>query len=69
MKFKITFKTPEATQWTMLDIEKQSLSRYDKNNLLLDAKTLVEEYIQYDEYVTLEFDTETKSVQVMKVGK
>lgn len=57
MKFKVTFKTPDAVHFALADLEGPELE---------EASDLADEYIESGEYVTIEFDTEKQTATVMK---
>jgi hypothetical protein len=59
MKFRLTFKTPDA------HLQLSEIMDQDKYNNCL---WLMQSYVRYNEYVTLEFDTETHSVKVLSNG-
>jgi len=61
MKFRITFKTPDAIQ--------EFLDGYDGEDDYEDVTLFIREYVTYGEYVRLEFDTKTKTVKVLKVDE
>jgi len=48
MKINLTFKTPDVED--QLEAEE-----------LAEAQPLLNEYLEYNEYLTVEFDTETKT--------
>ena len=56
MKFKLIFKTPDVLD--QLDKETSS------ENLRFLAK-----YLKYDEIITVEFDTETETAEVIRIGE
>lgn len=61
MKFTLTFKTPDVTdEINELDAD------YDD---ILSAKDLADKFVQYDEYVTIQFDTETQTAVVLPVER
>ncbi len=57
MKIQITFKSPGA-----LDCATANLSKDEKD----EAAEVIEKFIKYDEYITIEFDTETKTARVLE---
>ena len=57
MKIQITFKSPDA-----LDCATANLSEDEKD----EAAEVIEKFIKYDEYITIEFDTETKTARVLE---
>ena len=61
MKFRITFKTPDAIQ--------EFLDKYDNEDDYEDISLFIREYVTYGEYVRLEFDTVDKTVKVLKVDE
>lgn len=58
MKLRLTFKTPNVdyplVQWAGGPIE-----------VFEEIKNLVNRFVKYDEYVTIEFDTETQTATVI----
>lgn len=52
MKFRLTFKTPDVTFNALENVDE------DKQE---EVKELIEKYVKYDEYLTVEFDTEDKT--------
>lgn len=57
MKFSLTFKTPDVTD-QLNDIEDAE----DRAK----AESMVEKFLEYGEYITVEFDTESQSATVKK---
>lgn len=58
MKFTVLFKTPDAVDYSI-----DHLSYEEK----VEAKEAAEKFIEYGEYVRIEFDTETKTATVLPV--
>ena len=56
MKIQLTFKTPDVLE---------DLSESDRGV----AKAVIAKYVEYDEYVTIELDTETGEATVLPVEK
>lgn len=64
MKFNITFKTPDLDmQFEDNMYETDDGYRYLKE----EVKKALDKFIKYDEIITVEFDTETKTVKVLEV--
>ncbi len=61
MKFQITLKDPDGV-WSSLE---EAFG--DANNLPPDAEAVIDEFIEYNEYVTIELDTETGEARVVPV--
>jgi len=59
MKYRMTLKTPDCCNH-MLDSADEGTAR---DNLY----DLVQDYVRYGEYVTLEFDTQARTVTVVPV--
>lgn len=59
MLVKVTFKTPDVIDGVFDDI-------VDEEEMM-DAKKFIREYIKYDEYVTLLFNTKTRTVTVERL--
>lgn len=60
MQVSLTFKTPNAVEMALIDVEDE-----DERNTL---RSLVEEYVRYGELITVEFDTEARSAKVLRCG-
>lgn len=76
MKFKITFKDPDGVLNSISEAVDKSLDEMvgvteDEKEALRDIRCDVlrehlKKWIQYDEYVTIEFDTEAKTAIVIQ---
>jgi len=67
MKIQITFKNPDALDYAINDALENSSS--DKNSLTYDdIYEMISEtkYIQWGEYITVEFDTDSKEMILVK---
>ena len=61
MKLKVTFKSPDALDCALTDARYNGATMED-----LDAVTqLTSRFLQYGEYVTIEFDTESGTATVL----
>ena len=60
MKVKISFKTPDVLDYALNDIDDEA----DKAALT----ELASEYIQYEEYLTVEFDTVAGTATVVTIN-
>lgn len=70
MKFRVTFKTPNATDAIDRELESEYNVDSDERYLLgVAMKELASQFIEYDECITIEFDTETKSATVVPLRK
>lgn len=58
MKFTVTFKTPDAVDYAIEDLSEEERE---------EAKETARKFIEYGEYVRIEFDTETKTATVLPV--
>jgi hypothetical protein len=58
MKFQVTFKCPDALFNALQDLDSEKKEQ---------AKELAERFIQYDECVEVEFDTEKGTATVLEV--
>jgi len=58
MRFKATFKTPDVLDYALEYFEGE-----DRET----AKELAEKYIEYGEYITIVFDTETQTATVLPI--
>ncbi len=61
MKFRVTFKTPDALDYALDDFP------YDESRE--EAKEVAKQFIEYGEYITVEFDTEAKTATVVPLRK
>jgi hypothetical protein len=59
MKVRIFFKTPDAVDYALEDIEDEDEKE--------EVKQQLSKYIKYEECVTLELDTETGKMEVLPV--
>jgi len=55
MKFTVTFKSPDA--FDTADVDDEDVD---------EAKELFDRFVEYGEYVTVEFDTETQTAKVVE---
>lgn len=75
MKINVTFKTPGIVDDAVADAVAENLPVFEfeedkfemTNNVENEVRNFLEKYIEYGEYVTIEFDTEMKTVQVLPV--
>ena len=74
MKLKLTFKTPDVIDFSLNDLfityddndEKQEVDEVDgltRDDIAYDLR----KYIEYGEYLTVEYDTDTKKMAVIPV--
>lgn len=56
MKFRLTFKTP--------DVLDQLESQFDSKEDVQDAVLFANNFVEYGEYISIEFDTDTKKAKV-----
>ena len=56
MKVRLTFKTPDVTYDAMREASEED---YDK------LERLLMKYVEYDEYLVVEFDTEAQTATVI----
>ena len=61
MKFAVTFKTPGILDGTPASSTEDEEKWEDYNA----ARTVVDKFIKYEEYITIEFDTETCTAKVV----
>lgn len=59
MKLRITFKDPDGVWQSLED------AKLDPNNLPKDVQETIGKFIEFKEYVTIEFDTDTKDAIVV----
>jgi 4a-hydroxytetrahydrobiopterin dehydratase len=71
MRFRVLFKTPDTMQDSINGaIDQLGITDEDeKRHLTMQLMELAEDYIQYGENVTLEFDTDTGTVDVRQCRK
>lgn len=58
MKIQLTFKTPDIVDYGIED-----LSEEDKEI----AKEVIKKFVKYDEYITVEIDTDLETCDVLPV--
>lgn len=71
MKFTVTMKTPDALDYALEDLEEQLsdhelLDEDDRRDKLEEAREFAKEYMEWSEYIRVEFDTEAKTATVLK---
>jgi hypothetical protein len=59
-KIRITFKSPDGVSDSLED------AGYDQNDLPEDVENVVEKFIKWSEYVTIELDPETGTAVVIE---
>lgn len=59
MKIQMTFKSPDVVYNSLRD------AGIDPNEPPIEVEDLLETFIKYDEYVTIEFDTEQGTATVV----
>ena len=57
MKFRVTFKTPDALDEAVGEIDQKHADK---------AYDLAQEFVEFGEYITVEFDTTAKTCVVLK---
>jgi hypothetical protein len=60
MKFRVTFKTPDA----LVNAVEAEVERH--SNLYAEAMDCAAKWMKYEEYITIEFDTETGTATVVE---
>lgn len=55
MKVQLTFKTPDVAD----QLSKEEMQEFG---------TLIRKFVKYNEYVTIEFDSETQTVSVVDIS-
>ena len=59
MKFTVTFKTPDVLE----DLDRlEDISEDERAS----AEELINQYVEYGEYVRIEFDTDSKTAKVLR---
>jgi hypothetical protein len=71
MRFTVTMKHGDALHYAMEDVkeileEDDSLDEDDKRDKLEEARDFAREYMEWGEYIRVEFDTEAKTAKVLK---
>lgn len=56
MKFTVTFKTPDAVDYAIEDLSEEEQE---------EAKETARKFVEYGEYITVKFDTETQTATVV----
>lgn len=57
MKFTVTFKTPDAVQYALEELPADADWQ--------SAQEVLDKFVEYNEYVRVEFDTEKKTATVV----
>jgi len=68
MKFRVMFKTPDAVEYGLQSsgAPDDGMGHLDRDDEDVQACfALAKKFVQYDEYVTIEFDTETQTATVV----
>jgi uncharacterized protein YerC len=60
MKVRVTFKTPGVLDDVVSNQSEEAID---------EALEFVKKYVKYEEYVTIEFDTEAKTATVLPVSR
>lgn len=58
MKFRVSFKCPDAIYYALEEIKENKE----------EAKNLMYEWLEYGEYIDIEFDTENGQARLIKPG-
>lgn len=70
MKFSVSFKTPYAFDRTAEEYENHLVDRTEQAMLISDIHETMRKFIKYpQEYITIEFDTETQTARVLEVSE
>ena len=62
-KIRITFKSPDGVSDSLED------AGYDQNDLPFEVEAVVDAFIQYSEYVTIELDPENGTARVVPIDE
>ena len=62
MKIQVTFKTPDAVDYAVIN----ALENEPNADSVEDIKDIISNWVKYDEYVTIEFDTENFTATVCR---
>jgi hypothetical protein len=60
MKFTVTFKTPDAVQYALEELPAGADWRKE-------AQKVTDKFVEYGEYVRIEFDTQTQTATVVPI--
>lgn len=66
MKFTLMFKTPDVLDQIQEQIDDHKYDDDEYYSMLEDAKIFAQQYVKWSEYITIEFDSELKTVKVLK---
>lgn len=71
MKFRVTFKTPDAVETAIMDelsprIAESEDEKLDREDKIEELKEFASQWVKYDEYITVEFDTEAGTCRVVQ---
>lgn len=69
MKFQVNFKTPDALHCALKDIEDDPYNPEMREQCVFEMTQVAEQYIEYGECLTVEFDTDAGTATVLKVKK
>ena len=82
MKFRVTFKTPDAVEYAITGQliraipSEASLEEFTtedvyeaRQDLCAKLQSVTDKYVSYGESITIEFDSETDSATVVEKGK
>ncbi len=62
MKLQVSFKTPDAAYYPLKEFKQDHcLEEFDK------MENLIQKFVKYDEYVTIEFDTQSQTAKVIQL--
>lgn len=65
MIFTLSFKTPDVVDGSPADQTNEAYSEEQRE----EAAAVVEKFVRYKEYITIEFNTETKTATVVPLRK
>ena len=66
---KITFKDPDAVHYSILDYVKDELGitdKYEIEDKVDEIQSEISEWFTYGEYLTIEYNFETKQMSIVK---
>lgn len=63
MKLQINFKTPDATYYPLKEFKQDHTPEE-----LESMENLIKRFVKYDEYVKIEFDTQSQTAKVIQLN-
>ena len=68
MKIQVTFKTPDVVDYAIrCAVENMEVNDpYEREDKSIEISDILSKWVNFDEYITVEFDTEEKTAIVIK---